>query len=231
MATVSLPKTNQTGTNEWADVQDNDDAIIDQVNGNLDSDNLASNAVTTAKITDANVTTAKLAASAVTTAKIADANVTTAKIADANVTGAKLFGGITAVEYAEVLTEETTASTSATDLTTAGPSVTVTVPTNGLVAVMAEAEMKNSDPDESRVLLHEATDLSTAGQIIVNVSSTFAVGWTGGGSGGTGALQLAGFNTFPASAGTLTYKLQYSVNAGTGTFKNRKLWVAVIGGF
>jgi hypothetical protein len=41
---------------------------------------IASNAVTTAKILDANVTTAK----------IADANITTAKIADANVTNAKM---------------------------------------------------------------------------------------------------------------------------------------------
>jgi hypothetical protein len=51
---------------------------------------LQSNAVTTAKITDANVTTAKLADSAVTTAKIADVNVTTAKIADLNVTTGKI---------------------------------------------------------------------------------------------------------------------------------------------
>ena len=48
------------------------------------------NAVTTAKIADANVTAAKLAADSVTTAKILDANVTTAKIADLNVTSGKL---------------------------------------------------------------------------------------------------------------------------------------------
>ena len=61
---------------------------------------LASNAVITAKILDANVTTAKLAADAVTAAKLADdavvtdnivdANVTTAKLADDSVTAAKL---------------------------------------------------------------------------------------------------------------------------------------------
>ncbi len=55
------------------------------------SSGLDANAVTTAKILDANVTTGKLADGAVTTAKIADANVTTAKIADANVTYAKLI--------------------------------------------------------------------------------------------------------------------------------------------
>jgi hypothetical protein len=51
---------------------------------------LASNAVTTAKILDANVTAAKLASDAVTTAKILDANVTTAKIASSAVTADKI---------------------------------------------------------------------------------------------------------------------------------------------
>lgn len=43
---------------------------------------IASNAVTTAKIKDANVTAAKLASNAVTTAKIADGAVTAAKLGD-----------------------------------------------------------------------------------------------------------------------------------------------------
>lgn len=89
-------------------------------NSGITATQLASNAVTTAKILDANVTAAKLgtvtdgttldqsgagstlevkaggigatqlATNAVTTVKITDANVTTAKIADANVTAAKL---------------------------------------------------------------------------------------------------------------------------------------------
>jgi hypothetical protein len=67
---------------------------------NVTTDKLAAGAVTTAKITDANVTADKLAADSVTTAKILDSNVTAAKIAsdavttvkilDANVTDAKL---------------------------------------------------------------------------------------------------------------------------------------------
>lgn len=58
--------------------------------GAINDTKLANNAVTTAKITDANVTSAKLATNAVTTAKITDANVTTAKIADDAVTAAKI---------------------------------------------------------------------------------------------------------------------------------------------
>jgi hypothetical protein len=60
--------------------------------GGITSNELASNAVVTAKIADSNVTTAKIADSNVTTAKIADSNVTTAKIADASITAAKLNG-------------------------------------------------------------------------------------------------------------------------------------------
>lgn len=55
---------------------------------------LANNAVTTAKITDANVTTAKIADLNVTTGKIADSAVTQAKIADGAVTVAKFGTGI-----------------------------------------------------------------------------------------------------------------------------------------
>jgi hypothetical protein len=51
---------------------------------------LAANAVTTAKILDANVTAAKIASDAVTTVKILDANVTTEKIASSAVTADKI---------------------------------------------------------------------------------------------------------------------------------------------
>lgn len=61
---------------------------------------LASDAVTTAKILDSNVTTAKIADLNVTTGKLADAAVTTAKITDANVTAAKL--ATDAVETAKI---------------------------------------------------------------------------------------------------------------------------------
>jgi hypothetical protein len=49
--------------------------------GTVAAEDIASDAVTTAKIKDANVTTAKIADNAVTTAKIKDGNVTNAKIA------------------------------------------------------------------------------------------------------------------------------------------------------
>jgi hypothetical protein len=51
---------------------------------------IANDAVTTAKILDANVTTSKIADANITTAKILDDNITTAKILDSNVTTAKI---------------------------------------------------------------------------------------------------------------------------------------------
>ena len=107
-------------------------AALSQTNNSIpldviDSGNLKSNAVTTAKITNAAVTgdklastldisgktvtlpdgsvaTAKLAANAVITSKITDANVTTAKIADSNVTTAKIADdAITAAKIADAV--------------------------------------------------------------------------------------------------------------------------------
>ena len=51
---------------------------------------IANNAVTSAKLANANVTTAKIADGAITTDKLANANVTTAKIADGAITTGKL---------------------------------------------------------------------------------------------------------------------------------------------
>ena len=92
---VRLKYTTSGSTWNWVNYIANDAEsryLKDQA-GTVDATNLASNAVTTAKITDANVTTAKIADANVTTAKIADANVTTAKLADGAVTAAKIAGG------------------------------------------------------------------------------------------------------------------------------------------
>lgn len=63
--------------------------------GEIGTTELAANAVTTAKITDANVTTAKIADDAITTAKILNANVTTGKLASGAATLPKVtFTGL-----------------------------------------------------------------------------------------------------------------------------------------
>lgn len=109
------------------------------VNGNIEADNLASNAVTTAKIADSNVTTAKIADSNVTTAKILDSNVTTAKIADDAVTPAKWVnpycfraydsGGTTLTDAAAV---KINLATESYDYNNNFASSTYTVPVSGV---------------------------------------------------------------------------------------------------
>lgn len=57
MPQISLPNQSVTGANLWSQVEDNDQAIVDVVNGELDTDNLKDGAVTAAKL-DLSVTTA-----------------------------------------------------------------------------------------------------------------------------------------------------------------------------
>ena len=61
MTQVTLPRTNQTGTNEWEDVEANDRALRDVINGNLDNDNIKSAAnIAGSKLADASIPYAKL---------------------------------------------------------------------------------------------------------------------------------------------------------------------------
>jgi hypothetical protein len=109
MTQVTLPKKNQTGSNEFADVQDNDEAIADVVNGELEDDNIAAGAgIAGSKLADSAISTAKLADSAISTAKLADSAVTDAKIANSDllvksqgVTSAKLAFGSASISVAE----------------------------------------------------------------------------------------------------------------------------------
>jgi hypothetical protein len=95
---VNLPNRNITGDNLWSQVEDNDDAIADVVNGNIDNGNIATNAdINASKLLDGSITAAKLGTDSVTATKLradatTDANrpVTTNHIRDAAVTEAKL---------------------------------------------------------------------------------------------------------------------------------------------
>lgn len=92
MTQINLPNLSVTGANLWSQVEDNDKAIRDVVNGNLDATNLADDAVTAAKLRDDASTDANRA---VTTNHIRDGAVTTAKLAAAAATLSKvdLFTG------------------------------------------------------------------------------------------------------------------------------------------
>lgn len=96
MGTVTLPNTLTAGAEAKAsEVMANFNALVSEMNGNLDATNLINAAISTAKIADLAVTSGKLANSAVITGKIADDNVTAAKIADGAIDdAAKIADGI-----------------------------------------------------------------------------------------------------------------------------------------
>ena len=191
MADVALPKTNQTGTNEWADVQDNDDRLLGVINKDYDSPL-------------------------------------------AEVVGMSIDSGSTRRDSATVATEESTASTTWADLTTPGPSVTLTIPSNGLVLVAVTAQLLITGGVVAHIGVHAATDYSLANDTEDATS----------GSVGTGEILISTsrstYNTnafhaltiLPATAGSRTYTMKYkSSGAGTLTAQNRKLWVVALGGF
>ena len=60
MATITVSLPTDTTTAEVADYNTPITTIVNEINGGLDSNNLAANAVTTAKITNANVTGSKI---------------------------------------------------------------------------------------------------------------------------------------------------------------------------
>ena len=91
MGQVLLPYSLANGNLANAsEVMANLNAIVNEINGNIESINIKDLNVTTSKLDDGAVTTDKIADANVTTDKIADANVTTDKIADSNVTTDKI---------------------------------------------------------------------------------------------------------------------------------------------
>lgn len=123
---------------------------------------IGSLAVGTSQLQDVSVTTAKLADLGVTTAKINDLGVTTGKLADLGVTTGKLAAaGVTADKLADaarlgltdsgvnrrgvsvISTTQSTGSTTYTTLTTPD-TVSVTLPTNGLIFIAYHATWQES---------------------------------------------------------------------------------------
>lgn len=143
--------------------------------------------------------------------------------------------------YAEVLTQETATPGGAQgipfDFATVGPSVTVTVPANGLVAVRAEVENTWNAGD---MIVYLTEDNARTQQIMV-IPVTAPVGRTVPGSnvGVNGSRSpwtsgdtryQGGSLVFEAPAGVRTYTLRYGATLQAQTLRaaNRKLWVRVL---
>jgi hypothetical protein len=127
-----------------------------------------------------------------------------------------------------------TASVPAVDL--GGPSVKVTVPETGLVAIYARGTGEIDGGGNGAVAqmhLYEPTLMPNAPRILEFNSADPQLRISTPGTGnvdGTPNLARGGWIVFPANKGTYTFSLYYSVaGGGTATFTNTGLWAGVVG--
>jgi hypothetical protein len=117
---------------------------------------------------------------------------------------------------AAVATSQTTSSTSYTDLTTAGPAVTVTVPASGKVLVTVTSGMQNSTGGGSCFMA-----FAVSGPTSVAASDAQAVILGGNNLQAASASYVVSGLT---AGGSYTFTAKYRVTTGTGTFSNRSIW-------
>lgn len=112
---------------------------------------------------------------------------------------------------------ETTTSTSYTDLTSPGPSVTVTTSTNAIIMLCGRLS-NNAGGSSCRM----AVDISGASTVAANDNR--ALDYES--SNADDAIQSSyAFTEIGLTPGSNVFTAKYKVNSGTGTFDNRRLTV------
>jgi hypothetical protein len=169
-----------------------------------------------------------IAPNAVKGKDIASNAVKSRQVADGKITAPKLDVFKTAVTPEEV----STTSTPAADLD--GPSVTVTVPPDGLVGVFARVEGRATGGGAgalAQVHLFEPTFLSSAPKVMEFAPGGFQVKQTAPGpdNEGVGSALRGGMIVLAPPAGTYTFSLRYSRAGGaTALFRNRAIWAGIL---
>lgn len=143
-------------------------------------------------------------------------------LADGNVTPEKLATGAT---VDTVATNESTSSTSYVNLATTGPSITLDVPSTGIVLISFSANVVNTAAGNYVGLALEmsgansltATDFATT-TIIARIATSNQY------QGVDRTILLTGLN-----AGSTTFTLKYKTNAGTAQARERSLSVIPLG--
>jgi hypothetical protein len=129
---------------------------------------------------------------------------------------------IKSVQNAVVGTSQTTASTSFTDLSTVGPSITVTTGTSALVIITCGI----GNSSNSGVAMYAGFAVSGASTVAASDTSaayaSYGAGAINGGSRDTVATALV---ITGLSAGSNTFTLKYRTSAGTATFADRRIQV------
>jgi len=200
--------------------------------------------VTTAKIADGAVTAAKLDAAAVIQPAIVDAKGdliagtaadTVARLAvgtnnqilvadSTQTTGLKWASQtVTAIDSATVTTNQGTNSTSYTDLTTAGPSVTLTTGTTAIVMFGARYNDDGNTGNDGYV------SFAVSGATTVAASDTYAGFGDGTASVAASNLPLNyQYKITTLTAGSNTFTLKYKKANGTGNAGFSYRWITVI---
>jgi hypothetical protein len=120
---------------------------------------------------------------------------------------------------ARVETEQNTTSTSYTDLTTAGPAVTITTGTKALVILTTEGFLTSGNVQYMGFAVSGATTIST--------SDDTALNYQNGSGNQTRASCVTRLSSLTAGSNTFTAK--YKVNGGTGYFAKREIIVIDLG--
>lgn len=148
-------------------------------------------------------------------ANMANNSVGTSALQNGSVTPDKLFA---ALRTASVLTQESTSSTTATDLATPGPSVTVTIGQNKLALVLWNASFFNTAAGQNftnMYLVASGANTIAAGEYVLNQKQNQ-----------NSDLQAGNWALVSLSnTGDTTFGTKYDVSGGTGTWSNRHIAV------
>ena len=115
-------------------------------------------------------------------------------------------------------TAQTTASTTYTDLTTAGPAVTVTIPASGKALVTLTSLIDNTNADKDNFMA-----FAVSGNTTLAASDATALRWSG--KNGDGMQFSATYLVTGLTAGSNTFTAKYRTSANTATFTNRSIIV------
>lgn len=128
-------------------------------------------------------------------------------------------GGAAQSHYAVVATQETTTSTSYTDLATVGPEVTHVVPASGEVKVTIRCGASNGNSNA-----YAFASVALSGGNTVAASDDFC--WSNRDDGTTSYIETAQVLVLTGlTPGSTTFTMKYKVNAGTGTYYRRAILV------
>lgn len=125
-----------------------------------------------------------------------------------------------AIETATVATNQTTTSTSFTDLATTGPAVTLTTGTRALVFITAGVDNTSAGANSlaAAAVTGATTDAAADARAALHESAIA--------NAGERATSLHMFTGL--TAGSNTFTMRYRVTAGTGSWENRQIVVIAL---